>query len=100
MRFITFAVVACLVVFAVADPQCNDHCNDSSDCVNAGSCRLCIDNTCQHRCASFTGVEDKDSFLTASCGDSCSESSDCASAGDCRLCISGTCQHRCAAEEQ
>lgn len=31
---------------------CGDACSSSSDCADAGTCRLCIDGTCQHRCLS------------------------------------------------
>ena len=91
---VAFALAICGTTFAA---QCGDNCGSSSDCADAGTCRLCIDGTCQHRCA-FHNSQDVP-FLGAVCGDACSSSSDCATAGDCRLCIDGICQHRCMNDE-
>ena len=83
----------------VAAAQCGDTCSTSSDCANAGDCRICISGTCQHRCYYPTGEPDVN-FLGAACGDACTSSSDCNGSPDCRLCISGTCQHRCEGDEE
>jgi T4 RnlA family RNA ligase len=91
---IVFALAICGTTLATV---CGDSCASSSDCADAGTCRLCIDGTCQHRCA-FHNSQDVP-FLGAVCGDACSSSSDCSTAGDCRLCIDGICQHRCANDE-
>jgi hypothetical protein len=38
-------------VSGAVSAQCGDSCGTSSDCADAGACRLCLDGTCQHRCA-------------------------------------------------
>ena len=96
---IIFAAAAIMFVGSASAIACGDACNDSSDCANAGTCRLCLDGTCQHRCAADDKKDSKFNFLAAQCGDACNDSSDCTNAGTCRLCLDGTCQHRCAADE-
>ena len=94
-KILALALAALLFVGSISAQQCGDACNDASDCANAGTCRLCLDGTCQHRCA----ADETNPFKAAACGDACNDASDCANAGTCRLCLDGTCQHRCAADQ-
>ena len=45
------AAMSKLETLEVKAAACGDTCSSSSDCANAGSCRLCLEGTCQHRCA-------------------------------------------------
>ncbi len=97
--FLSLGLVVALFVSGSVALQCGDACGSSSDCADAGTCRLCIDGTCQHRCMLEQAVSDNFLVGSAQCGDACASSGDCASAATCRICIDGTCQHRCAFEE-
>ena len=92
-KFALVSIAVALFLGLVSAGVCDSPCTSSADCADAGTCRLCIDGTCQHRCA-FHQSDDVN-FLGAACGDTCSSSSECTGSPDCRLCIEGTCQHRC-----
>ncbi|CDW71826.1 UNKNOWN [Stylonychia lemnae] len=94
--------------------QCNEVCENSTECDKSSSCGLCIPSgeikICQHRCLAeeFKNepeclARNKDtmkSFATPVCGDSCQSHDQCKGANSCDLCIpnsngEGICQHRC-----
>ena len=93
--FIISFAAACLLSLTSAN-VCGGECATFDDCIDAGTCNLCLSGTCQHRCMENGTCDEKPKPVANNvCGGECATFDDCVDAGTCNLCLSGTCQHRC-----
>jgi hypothetical protein len=87
----------------VKGASCNSVCSTYADCGDAGSCNMCLDGTCQHRCFATASPElclaeeAAQNATPLKCNDKCTSSLECNPDGKqkCNLCLSGICQERC-----